>query len=149
MLSNKATISWKLQNPAPRILHKCCTIRNYEGIYQENELQSSCTIEYTFSIPNSMRAFDQTDLLVNAIIVNTYNVGLGGELPTFVEYRGHFNTVFIRNGQHVVFILPLTSNNIIAPFLHRFSFLQLLFYNISGVSLAITTESSTNVCFLL
>ena len=84
-----------------------------------------------------------------AIIVITYNVGLGDELPTFVGYWDHFNTVLIRNGQHVAFILPLTNNNIIAPFLHRFSLLELLFYNSFGVSLAITTQSSTNICFLL
>ena len=85
----------------------------------------------------------------HAIIVITYNVGLSGELLTFAWYWDQFNTVFIRNGQHVVFILPLTNNNIITPFQHRFSFLQLLFYNIFGVSLVITTKSSTNVCFLL
>ena len=85
----------------------------------------------------------------HAIIVITYSVGLGGQLPTFVGYWDHFNTLFIRHGQHLLFILPLTNNNIIAPFPHRFSFLQLLFHNISGASLAITTASFTNVCFLL
>ena len=85
----------------------------------------------------------------HAIIVITCNVGLGGELPAFVGYWDHFNTAFIRNGQHVAFILPLTNNNIITPFPHRLSFLQLFFYNIFEVSFAITTESSTDVCFLL
>ena len=37
---------------------------NYEGIYQEYEAQSSCTIEYIFSILGSMRAFDRTNLLM-------------------------------------------------------------------------------------
>ena len=87
--------------------------------------------------------------LWHPIIVITYSVGLGGKLPTFVGYWDHFNTVFIRNGQHVTFILPLTKNDIIASFPCRFSFFQLLFYNIFGISLTITTESFTNVCFLL
>ena len=121
---------------------------NYEGIYQENELQSSFTIEYTFSISGIVwKHLIGPIYSWHTIIVIIYSSGLGGELPAFVGYWGHFNTVFIRNGQHVAFILPLTNNNIIAPFTHRFFFLQLLFNNAFGIYLAITMESSTNVCF--
>ena len=78
-----------------------------------------------------------------------YDVGIGGEFPTFVGYWDHFKTAFIKNREHIALTLPLARNNIIAPFPHKFSFLQLLFYNLFGVFFAITTGSSTNVCFLL
>ena len=54
---------------------------NYGEIYHENQLQSSCTNEYYFSIPGSMRAFDRTDLPLTSHYCNHVVLGLVVSCP--------------------------------------------------------------------
>ena len=122
---------------------------NYERIYQENELQSSGTIQCTFK---SLLVWEYLIWPIyswHAITVTKYNVGLGVTCLCLLvtETISTLCLLEMVSISRLSFLLPTTTLSIRfhtdSPFLNFFFTISLRFF------LAITKENCTNVCFLL